>query len=179
MKKAIVTVLLTWVTCFVALSQTNSKKNYINIGIDAGLPINASAFVVAAGVSIKYEYRFIDNFFGTVSVGYTYMPYKGSVKNGSYFFSPPTQSGIGFVPLKAGLKAYFQEDDDAPKNEGFFVEAQLGTTRSSNSFYDPSFTYSGGIGYTSPRGIDIGTRYEAWSKNYVNNQFALRLGYRF
>ena len=82
------------------------------------------------------------------------------------------KSSYGFIPFKAGLKYYFN-------GPGFFGEAQLGATFSTESGGGTAFTYAPGVGYSFDGGFEAGIRYEAWSKNGTTSQVALRVAYSF
>ncbi len=114
---------------------------------------------------MKYEHPIADQLFLTGSAGYSRLLYKDDFK------SKFGVSSVGFIPVKAGVKYYF---DDA-----FFAEGQLGASFSTESSKTVLFAYSPGIGYSFANGLEAGIRYEAWSKNGTTSQVALRVAYRF
>ena len=82
------------------------------------------------------------------------------------------KSSFGFVPLKVGVKYYF--------DQGFFGEGQVGAAISTQSGGGTAFAYAPGIGYSFPGGFEAGVRYEGWSKDGgTTSQANLRLAFNF
>jgi hypothetical protein len=136
-----------------------------SVGLEAGLPIgstsNAYSFVI--GGSLKYEAPIATATNFTLSAGYS--SFQGKTVLGVKIPS------AGFIPVKAGIKHYF--------DGAFYGEAQLGAAFSTQSGGGTAFAYSPGIGYKFSDVIDLGVRYEAWSKNGTTSQIAARLGFSF
>lgn len=144
-----------------------------SIGVDAGLPVgdlrNIATFVI--GGSLKYEHPICNKLWVTVSGGYTYIPYKNDVliTNLGYV---QTNSGEGFIPLKAGLKYFF--------NDVIYGEAQAGSAIAAQSGGVTKFAYAPGVGFRFSKDADIGIRYEGWAQSGVTfSQIALRVAYGF
>ncbi|RYD84279.1 MAG: hypothetical protein EOP54_32465, partial [Sphingobacteriales bacterium] len=141
-----------------------------SIGVEAGLPVgdasNVSNFVI--GGSLKYDHPIADQLFVTGSAGYNKFLYKSQFSNAGSFYA---------IPVKVGIKSYF--------GEGFYGEAQLGaafvtqTVPGFGSASTTAFAYSPGIGYAFSPNVDLGIRYEGWSKNGTTSQVAARLAYSF
>jgi len=138
-----------------------------SIGVEAGLPVGTTSDVsnFAIGGSLKYELPVSAGTFVSLSAGYTDFLYKSDIK------AAIGKSGEGFIPVKAGLKYYF--------NAGFYGEGQLGAVFSTESGGGTGFAYAPGIGYSFSGGLDAGVRYEGWSHDGTTSQVALRLAYRF
>ena len=94
------------------------------------------------------------------------------------FNSSRTPGAAVFVPLKAGLKYYF--------NKSVYAEGEAGTAIETNAIETDytkknSFAFSIGLGFIVPvgekNGVDIGFRYENWSNKL--SQTAIRIAYRF
>ncbi len=136
-----------------------------SVGVEAGLPVgdvsNAYNFVI--GGSLKYEAPIATGTNFTLTAGYS--SFQGKTVAGFKF------PAIGFIPVKAGIK-YFLAD-------AFYGEAQLGAAFSTQSGGGTAFAYSPGIGYKFSDVIDLGVRYEAWSKNGTTSQIGARLGFSF
>ncbi|OOQ60984.1 hypothetical protein [Mucilaginibacter pedocola] len=156
-----------------AFAQSSSEGGKWNIGLDAGLPLGSlhDLYSTAIGASIKYEHPVATSTFITGSAGYQRFFIKGDVKDALKAVGVD-KSGVGLIPVKAGLKHYF--------NEGFFAEAQAGAAFSTESGGSTSFVYAPGVGYTFSGGFEAGLRYEGFSQDGSNSGMAaLRLGYRF
>ena len=156
-----------------AFAQSSDNTGKWNIGLDAGLPLGSlkNAYSSALGLSVKYEHPVATSTFVTLSAGYQRFFFDGDVKDALKAVGID-KSGVGVIPVKAGLKYYF--------SEGFFGEAQAGAAFSTESNGNTSFVYAPGIGYTFAGGFEAGVRYEGYSSD-GNNQgmAALRVGFRF
>ena len=151
-----------------AFSQSSSAGAKWNIGIDPGIPLGSAhkIFPTTIGASVKYELPVAATTYFTISAGYQYFIYKDHISD---VFD---KSGEGIVPLKVGLKHYF--------DKGFFGEAQAGAAIPTEDGAKTSFVYAPGIGYTFSSGFEAGIRYEGYSSDGNNTgMLALRLGYRF
>jgi len=174
MKKVI---LLLTVLCGLSISSfaqsSSSEGGKWNIGLDAGLPLGSlkDLYSFSAGASIKYELPIATSTYVTLSAGYQRFFIKGEVKDALKEFGID-KSGVGIIPVKAGLKYYF--------NEGFFAEAQAGAAFSTEDGGSTSFVYAPGVGYTFTSGFEAGVRYEGFSESGNNSGMAaLRLAFRF
>ncbi|HEY4198688.1 MAG TPA: hypothetical protein VGM63_24275 [Mucilaginibacter sp.] len=134
---------------------------------ELGIPSNG-VYNVGAGASIKGELPIASPVSFTLTAGFTSMFYKSNL-----FDSSRTPGAAVFVPLKAGLKYYF--------NEGIYAEGEAGTAIETNYGKQSSFAFSIGPGFMLPAGdknsVDIGFRYEDWSNQL--RQTAIRVAYRF
>lgn len=171
MKKFLLALVLLSGAAFSSFAQSSSETGKFSIGVEAGIPVgdikNATNFVI--GGSLKYDHPIAEGTFVTLSAGYNKFLAKGEAKDAGYSFYG--------IPVKAGLKYFFAE--------GFYGEAQLGAafTKSKieglGSESATAFAYSPGIGYVFGGGVDLGVRYEAWSKNGTVGQIAARLAFSF
>jgi hypothetical protein len=136
-----------------------------SVGLEAGLPVGSfsNTHTVLIGGSLKYEAPIATGTNFTLTAGYTSAQGKtvGVVKF----------PALGYIPVKAGIK-YFLAD-------AFYGEAQVGAAFSTQSGGGTAFAYSPGIGYKFSDVIDLGVRYEAWSKNGTIGQIGARLGFTF
>ncbi|RVU00186.1 DUF3575 domain-containing protein [Mucilaginibacter limnophilus] len=175
MKKFLLALVVLSGTAYGALAQT-SEPGKFSVGVEAGLPLGdaGDAFNFAIGGSLKYELPVAEQFSVSLSAGYTNLMYKGEVKD-ALEESGESKSGIGFIPVKAGAKYYF----NGSFNEGFFGEAQLGATFSTEEGGGTAFTYAPGVGYSFGNGLETGLRYEAWSNDGTISQLGLRIAYKF
>jgi len=170
MKKILLALFVLGVTACSSFAQTTKSSDAakFSIGVDAGLPIGTTSDVYsfAIGGSLKYDMPIGSGAFVNLSAGYQSFMVKSALKNAGF------PSSSGFVPIKVGLKYYFE-------GQGFYGEGQLGVAFSTESGGGKAFAYAPGIGYTLDGGFDIGVRYEAWSNNGTVSQIALRLAYGF
>ncbi len=167
------TIILVLAGAATASAQSPGK---VNVGFEYGLPVGDTkqSSSYAIGGSLKYEQNAGKDFFITFSAGYTYFPFKDSYREALQYLSPPgveIRKGVGFVPVKIGAKQYVS-------GTGFFGEAQIGASISTNGG-GTGFAYAPGIGYTLFNGLELGARYEGWSKDGTVQQIGFRLGYRF
>jgi hypothetical protein len=162
MKKILLALLILGGTAFTTFAQSKDGGKF-SIGFEAGLPVgDAHNFYSSVfGGSLKYELPIAESTFFTLSAGYNSFKVKEIFGGGSN----------GAIPLKAGIKYYF--------DRGFFAEGQLGAAFSTQSGGGTAFVYAPGIGYTFDGGFEAGVRYEGWSHNGTISQVGLRLAYRF
>ncbi|SDD60502.1 hypothetical protein SAMN05216464_10243 [Mucilaginibacter pineti] len=171
MKKILLALVILGGTAFSSFAQTSSSSSpadaaKFSIGFDGGLPTGKSKnfYSVVLGGSLKYEMPIASSTLFTISAGYSSFQPKKEFKDAGLH-------AAGFIPLKAGIKYYF--------NEGFYGEGQLGAVFSTGSDGGTAFVYAPGIGYTIEGGFDIGVRYEGWAKSGTISQVALRVAYNF
>ncbi|RXF68905.1 outer membrane beta-barrel protein [Arcticibacter tournemirensis] len=75
------------------------------------------------------------------------------------------------VPLKAGVKAFL--------NKNFYVSGELGAGFGTDEGGETSFVWSPSIGWAFTNGLDIGVKYEDYTKYDPTKQVALRIAYGF
>jgi len=174
MKKQLLTLLFVAgiVTCSFAQSKPDSLSATkggvkFSIGAEAGIPVGdiSIGYNFVLGGSAKLEVPTSQSTYLTISAGYNAFFAKSILKE----FGAPATSG--FVPLKAGLKAY--------ASGNFFIEGQAGIAFSTESGGGHAFAWSPGIGYTFDKGFEVGARYEGWSNGGTIGQISARLAYRF
>ncbi|MES2378992.1 MAG: hypothetical protein V4553_20535 [Bacteroidota bacterium] len=172
MKKVLLILALIGGTTLTTLAQ-KTAGNKFDIGLELGKTTGSFSNVVdfAVGASLKYNYSIADDLVLTGSAGYTYLPYSDDFKTATLGFGVAS-SGEGFIPLKAGVKYFF--------NKTIYGEGQLGAAISTNSGGGTAFAYAPGIGAAFGGGADIAIRYEGWSKSgNTISQIALRIAYSF
>jgi hypothetical protein len=166
MKKILLTLAVLGGVVLGSFAQSKSDGGgKFSLGLEAGLPVGSTStfynFVI--GGSLKYDMPIATGTAFTVSAGYSSFMGKtiGATKVAS----------AGFVPFKAGLKYWFAD--------AFYGEAQVGAVFSTQSGGGTAFAYSPGIGYKFSDAVDLGIRYEAWSKNGTTGQIGARLAFSF
>jgi hypothetical protein len=147
-------------------AQTTPTKAF-SPAFELGIPSNG-VYNIGVGASIKGELPVASPVSLTLTAGFTSMFYKSNL-----FDSSRTPGAAIFVPLKAGLKYYF--------NQGIYAEGEAGTAIETNYGKQSSFAFSIGPGFMVPAGdknaVDISFRYEDWSNQL--RQTAIRIAYRF
>ncbi|WP_316811995.1 hypothetical protein [Pedobacter heparinus] len=173
MKRA--TKLFTFTALFMAAfvtanaQMTNLSRGVrLGIGINGGIAEKNSPFKNGYGADLRLDFELMENLSITATGGYTRLAWENG--GGDY----------DFIPAKGGIKIY---PFDAT---GFYTLGEIGAGFGIEEGAKTSLLWSGGIGYEWVKGLDISTRYEAYSQNsasttYVpyNGQFALRLAYAF
>jgi hypothetical protein len=150
----------------------------LNIGVDVAdvTGTYSDTYSTGLGFSLKYEVPVNKNLYGTLSIGYLAVSTKSdSVANRAY------KSSYGFLPDKIGLKYCYKGHFFGEVQGGMVFPAGEGTDKPTvhETIVETTFIYSLGIGYTMPRGIEVGLRFESWDEGAAFNQVALRLAYRF
>jgi len=147
-------------------SQTNATA--LSIGAELNIP-QRSGYTIGYGVSAKFELPLAGALSFTATAGVHQYHLKTLFYGGS-------GGNDTFVPLKAGIKYYID-----PR---FYAEGELGNVIDHNRDNNQNrFAYSLGTGFLLPlkktsNMIDLGLRYEEWSKNGLQ-QFGIRVAYRF
>ncbi|MFD0764075.1 outer membrane beta-barrel protein [Mucilaginibacter lutimaris] len=162
------------VLCGISISsfaQSSSESGKFSIGVEAGLPVGKvkdySNFAI--GGSLKYDHPIATGTFVTLSAGYNKFLSNDDAKTIDY--------KLYAIPVKVGLRYFLAEN--------FYGEAQLGAAFVNESVGGISgntttFAYSPGVGYNFGGGVDLGVRYEGWSKSGTTvSQVAARLAYSF
>lgn len=154
-----------------ALKAQERTAMAFSIGPELNL-LQRSAYNVGYGVSGKFELPVT----GTVSLALT-AGINQFHRKSFLIGSAAAQGNDTFVPLKAGVKYYFD-----PR---FYTEGELGTVIDHNDGFNQSlFAYAIGTGILLPINksnknmINIGLRFEDWAKNRAQ-QFGIRVAYRF
>ena len=164
MKKLIVLSLLFFY--FKASAQTTITKAF-NAGFELGIPAN-SVFTIGTGASAKFELPIALPVSLSLTGGITSMFYKSNL-----FDSSRTPGAAVYVPLKAGMRYFF--------NRGVYAEGEAGTAIETNYARQSVFAFSIGPGFIAPvgekNGIDISFRYESWASQV--RQTAIHIAYRF
>ncbi len=147
-------------------SPTNPSGQKLGVGIILGAPTNkASDFVM--GADLRYQIDIDRQLSIPITTGFT------SIFNKD--FGTVAVPNTNYVPLKAGLK-YFLNDSGA----GAYALAEVGAAFFTNKGVGTAFVYSPSIGYAFNNDLDLGIKYEGWSKNNINNGYVgLRLAYGF
>jgi hypothetical protein len=141
----------------------------LSIGIDGALPVGdfKEGWKLGVGGSLKAAFPVATDFDLTLTAGY--ISYSG--KTLGVLGKVPT---LNTIPIKAGARYRFAS--------GLYAEPQLGYTILSSKGEDSegAFTYAANIGYMFSPQLDLGIRYEAFSKESVTFPIiGARLAYSF
>lgn len=146
-----------------SFAQEVKSKNYnqsfkLGFGINGGLPTD-NVYDFALGADVRLQYNLSLKTSVTLTTGFTNLFIGDNVKD------------LGFIPAKAGFKAFVFEDR-------FYVLGELGAGFAVTNGYDmTTFIWSPGIGYAN-KSFDLSLRYEDYNE-FKTNQVALRLAYGF
>lgn len=151
-----------------------NAKNYdqgwrLGFGINAGLPTQ-DPYDFNLGADVRMQYDITKRYSVTFTTGF------------SNFFVSGDDNDLGYIPAKAGFKAFVLKDK-------LYLLGELGAAFAVTNDYDKtSFLFSPGIGYATDV-IDLSLRYEYYtdfpvvnSDNTVDEglgQIALRFAYGF
>lgn len=155
--------------------ETASAKNYdqgfrLGMGLNAGYAVG-DPFKLALGADARLQYDLSKRYSITLTTGFT-----------NLFVSKADGDDLGFIPAKAGFKAFVWNDQ-------FYVMAEAGAAFAVTNDYDEtSLLLAPSIGYAT-KSIDISLRYEHYNDfTRINNdgsqskgfgQLGVRLAYGF
>ena len=138
--------------------QNYDQKFKLGFGINGGLPTD-NAYDWALGGDVRLQYDLSKRTSVTLTTGFTNL------------FMGDDVDDLGFIPAKAGFKAFIWEDQ-------FYVLGEVGAGFAvTNGYNDTTLLWAPGIGYAG-KNIDISVRYEDYHK-FETNQVALRVAYGF
>lgn len=151
-----------------AQQRENAKGVRLGLGISAGAPTDGSPFKLAYGADLGFQFELSRELALTATGGYT--SYKAKDGQGDDY---------NMIPVKGGVKVF-------PQIGGLYLSGEAGCGFGTKKDVKEAFIYSGGIGYQTAGGFDIGARYEGVTQQKEsisyrpqNGQFALRLAYSF
>jgi hypothetical protein len=145
-------------------AQTSEASNYnqkfkLGFGISGGIPTDGDDYDWALGGDVRLQYDLSKRTSLTLTTGFTNL------------FVGDDAPDLGFIPAKAGFKAFVWEDQ-------FYVMGEVGAGFAvTNGYNETSFLWAPSIGYATKH-LDISLRYEDYDK-FNTNQIALRLAYGF
>jgi hypothetical protein len=148
----------------VQAQETNKTENYdqgfrLGVGINGGVPTNDDFYNYSLGADVRLQYDLSKKTSLTLTTGFTNLFISNNVKD------------LGFIPVKAGFKAFIWEDQ-------FYVLGEIGGGIAvTNGYKQDTYLWAPGIGFAS-KDIDVSLRYESYTE-YDTNQIALRIAYGF
>lgn len=145
-------------------AQSSETANYdqgfkLGIGLSGGIPTDGDDYDWALGGDVRLQYNLSKRTSLTLTTGFTNL------------FVGDNAPDLGFIPAKAGFKAFFWEDQ-------FYVMGEVGAGFAvTNNYDETTLLWAPSIGYAG-KNIDISVKYEDYDK-FKTNQIALRLAYGF
>lgn len=117
------------------------------------------------GGDLRLQKDFVGPLSLTLTTGFTHFSVKDEFKN------TPADMSYNVIPAKAGLKAYVSPH--------FYVGGEVGAGFATSNDMGTSFVWSPTIGYSFNNGLDLGVKYEDYTKFDNTKQVALRIAYGF
>ncbi len=141
------------------IKNTNYDQGFrLGFGLNGGVSTD-NDYDFALGGDIRLQYDLSKATSITFTTGFTNL------------FIGDDSKDLGFIPVKAGFKAFVW------KNQ-FYVLGEAGAAIAvTNGYNDTSLLLSPGIGYAT-KYVDLSLRYEDYDK-FNTNQIALRIAYGF
>ena len=149
-------------------AQETAATNYdqgfrLGFGVNGGLPTDGD-YDWALGGDVRLQYDLSKKTSLTLTTGFTNL-FMGKDDLGNNI------KDLGFIPAKAGFKAFVLKDQ-------FYVLGELGAGFAvTNGYNNTTFLWAPGIGYAN-KYIDLSVRYEDYH-DFRTNQVALRVAYGF
>jgi len=138
----------------------DSRATRLGIGLSLGAP-TTDGLDFAIGGDVRLQKDFSGNVSGLLSAGYTNFSLDGE-----------DSGSVGYIPVKAGIKVF-------PVSK-FYISGELGAGFGTDDGQKTAFVWSPGIGYGFNNGLDLGVRYEEFSRDGgALGQVALRIAYGF
>lgn len=140
----------------------------LGVGVNLGVPTN-DFNDLAAGVDLRYQFDLDRQLSVPITAGYTHF-FGKKIPNTDMHYS-----SYGYIPVKAGLKYFFNDT-----GSGAYGLAEAGAGFGTGNASGTVFTYSPALGYAWSNGLDLGAKYEGYTKNGGNMGYVgLRLAYGF
>ncbi|MCL6460304.1 MAG: hypothetical protein I4O51_00325 [Flavobacterium micromati] len=149
---------------FASQTQAQEVTNYdqgfrLGFGINGGVPTDENVYNYALGADVRLQYDLTKRYSAVLSTGFTNL------------FISNNRPDLGFIPIKAGFKAFVWDDQ-------FYVLGEVGGGIAvTNNVKQDTYIWAPGFGYAG-KDIDISLRYEAYT-DYDTEQIALRIAYGF
>ena len=176
MKKVLLSLLMVAGLGFAASAQSEGAVNKISVGPEFLFPVGdaGEGFNLGYGGSVQAEFNVAPSLNLTASAGYISLGYKKEIKDAAKAFGVEL-SNPGFVPVKAGAKYYF--------GGNFYGAAELGAVFGTDEGSGTAFVYAPTLGtsfaVSDKSAIDLGVRYEGWSKNGTSSFIGIRAAFAF
>lgn len=139
---------------------TNYDQGFrLGFGLNGGVPTNSDFYNSSLGGDVRLQYDLSQKTSITLTTGFTNLFIGNDVKD------------LGFIPVKAGFKAFVLKDK-------FYILGEVGGGIAvTNGYKQDTYLWAPGIGLAT-KYVDLSLRYEAYTE-YNTDQIALRLAYGF
>ena len=168
--------LLTAIVGIFAFTNASAQKDAamsgpkLGIGADFAFPMGDwkdAGMNFGFGGSLLYQHPVAPNLNLTANAGYINFQTKDLPLVGKL--------NAGFIPVKVGARYFVAEN--------FYVNGELGAVFGTEDGAGTAFAYSPGLGIEFPvadkSSIDLGARYEGWSKNGTSSFIGIRAAFNF
>ena len=133
-----------------ASAQKRSEALRFGVGVDVGVPTSDNVSELVLGPSLRLQWDFPKRTSLTLTTAYEVFVEKDKQEiSGETFIANQ-------LPVKLGGKFFFG------KSYTFYVHPEAGASFSMEKDYGNALVYSGGLGYVTKKGIDLGLRYEGY-----------------
>ena len=140
-----------------------SKDTRLGIGLSAGKP-TTYMFNSAIDADIRWQ-KDVSSYVSVIAnVGFTYFLRNGNTVDGGL------GENIGFLPVKAGAKVF--------PMDRVYLSGEAGMAFGITANQPSSMVYAPGIGFEFHNGLDLGLRYESYTK-YEIAKIAVKIAYGF
>ncbi|MGV3704028.1 MAG: hypothetical protein ACO1NU_01510 [Arcticibacter sp.] len=140
----------------------DSQAWRLGVGVNAGVATDDPYGLVLGG-DLKLQKDFVGPVSATLTTGYTNFFAKDDFDQ--------VVDDYGVIPLKAGVKVFVTPN--------FYVGGEIGAGFGTNKGAETSFVWAPAIGWGFANGLDLGVRYEDYTKYSSTKQVALRVAYGF
>lgn len=151
----------------IALFLTTNVNAQTNLGI--GLNVGAATsdkYELAIGGDVRLQFDLTKQLSLPVTTGYTHITTGGGAS---------TPNDFGYIPVKAGLKYFFDATGSGLYGLGE-AGAAIGVTKDAGT----SLLLSPAVGYSWSNGLDLSVKYEGMPRTLKNtDHIALRIAYGF
>ncbi|QNK63012.1 hypothetical protein H7F33_00345 [Pedobacter sp. PAMC26386] len=181
MKKLFLLTAIAGVFAFSNVSAQKVKGSKLGLGVDFAVPVGglSDGYKFGYGGSLLFQTPIAEKLNFTASAGYLNLVGKNAQylsfgSNGVYTKEYQVPNA-GVVPVKIGARYFIAQN--------FYAGAEIGAAFMTGDGGGTAFAYSPNIGFELPlankNSIDLGIRYEGWSKESSVGFFGLKAAYNF
>lgn len=142
----------------------DSQAWRLGISVNPGVATKDPYGFVLGG-DLRLQKDFAGPLSGTLTSGFTHFFVKDEFKD------TPADNPYNVIPLKAGIKGFLTRN--------FYLAGEVGAGFGTDSGTGTSFVWSPSLGWAFSNGLDVGVKYEDYTKYDQTKQVALRIAYGF
>jgi hypothetical protein len=165
------------IALFFSTTANAQNGHKFGIGVNVGVP-TSDEYNFSLGADARLQIDVSKQLSIPVTVGYTNFFAKDYTVGNTTFEG----QDYGFIPVKAGVKLFFDES-----GSGLYGLAEVGAAFGVTDGAKTGFLYSPAVGYSFSSGLDLGVKYEGISSGREENlgyskntgHVALRIAYGF